>query len=108
MTPSNPVVAALIDAVNAGDRTAFFDLLTGDATLTDDGAERDLSEWCESNLFEANARLSPKREAMDGSRLIIDVHDDKWGEMTTYWDFTVDGDKIGRIDTGQAAAIGEI
>ncbi|MCH7232636.1 hypothetical protein L0U85_17520 [Glycomyces sp. L485] len=107
MTPSNPVVAALVDAVNSGDRTAFFDLLTGDATLTDDGVERDLSEWSEANLFEANARLIPTREAMGGSRLIVEINDDKWGEMTTYWDFTVDGDKIGRIDTGQAAAIGE-
>ncbi|GAB3644610.1 nuclear transport factor 2 family protein [Glycomyces tarimensis] len=107
MRPSNPIVAALIDAVNAGDRTAYFDLVTGDAALTDDGSERDLAEWSETNLFEANARLTPTRESMGGSRLIVEVHDDKWGEMTTYWDFTVDGDKIGRIDTGQAAAIGE-
>ncbi|WP_026922320.1 hypothetical protein [Glycomyces arizonensis] len=107
MRPSNPVVAALVDAVNAGDRTAFYDLLTGDAALTDDGVARDLAEWCDANLFDADARLTPEREALDGSRLIVAVRDDKWGEMTTYWDFTVDGDKIGRIDTGQAAAIGE-
>ena len=107
MEPSNPIVASLIRAVNAGDRTAFYDLLTGDATLTDDGTERDLAAWCDSNLFDSNARLTPKRESREGSRLIVDIHDDKWGDMTTYWDFTVDGDKIGRIDTGQAAAIGE-
>ncbi|WP_026931130.1 hypothetical protein [Glycomyces tenuis] len=107
MTPSNPTVAALVDAVNAGDRTAFYALLTGDAVLTDDGVARDLAEWCDSNLFDADARLTPQRETMGGSRLIVAVHDDKWGDMTTYWDFTVDGDKIGRIDTGQAAAIGE-
>ncbi|HEU5126360.1 MAG TPA: hypothetical protein VFU12_00090 [Glycomyces sp.] len=107
MTPSNPVVAALVDAVNAGDRTAFYDLLTGDAVLTDDGTARDLTAWCDANLFAAAARLTPQREEPDGSRLIIAIHDEKWGDMTTYWDFTVEGDKIGRIDTGQAAAIGE-
>lgn len=107
MTPSNPTVAELIEAINAGDRTAFYDLLAGDAVLTDDGVARDLVEWCDSNLFDADARLTPQRETGDGSRLIVAVHDDKWGDMTTYWDFTVDGGKIDRIDTGQAAAIGE-
>jgi hypothetical protein len=39
---ADPVVRRLVEAVNAGDRDAFFGLLTEDATMSDDGSERDL------------------------------------------------------------------
>ena len=34
----------------------------------------------------------------------VDGVDDTWGQMSTYWRFQVTGDKISRIDTGQARA----
>jgi ketosteroid isomerase-like protein len=45
--PSNPVVKRFVDALNAGDREAFFAVLTPDATMSDDGSERGLREWTE-------------------------------------------------------------
>ena len=39
--PSNPVVRRFVAALNAGDRPAFFAVLTSDATMSDDGAHGD-------------------------------------------------------------------
>jgi hypothetical protein len=41
---SDPAVRDLVKAINAGDRDAFYAALTDDATMSDDGAERNLSE----------------------------------------------------------------
>jgi hypothetical protein len=35
-------------------------------------------------------------------RLVAAINDDTWGEIPTFWRFQVTGDKISRIDTGQA------
>ena len=40
---TEPAVRALIAAINAGDREAFFAALTPDATMSDDGTDRDLA-----------------------------------------------------------------
>ena len=39
---ADPVVRKFVEAVNAGDRDAFFALLTENATMSDDGSDRDL------------------------------------------------------------------
>jgi hypothetical protein len=53
MEPSNPVIKRFVTALNASDKTAFFDLLTPDATMSDDGTERDLREWTEREIQRA-------------------------------------------------------
>jgi hypothetical protein len=40
----DPAVRGLVMAINAGDRDAFYAALTDDATMSADGAERNLSE----------------------------------------------------------------
>ena len=42
---SEPAVQALIAAINDGDRRAFLAALTPDATMSDDGTDRDVAEW---------------------------------------------------------------
>jgi hypothetical protein len=39
---TDPVVRQFVEAANAGDREAFFALLTPNASMSDDGTERDL------------------------------------------------------------------
>ena len=39
---TDPVVRQFVGAVNAGDRDAFFALLTPNASMSDEGTERDL------------------------------------------------------------------
>lgn len=98
----NPVVGSLVKAINDGDRQGFLDLLTPDATLTDDGSERDLTDWIDKEIFTVHGRMVVERQDDDGLRLRARFRNDTWGEMTTVWRFRLSGDKISRIDTGQA------
>ncbi|MDG4858452.1 nuclear transport factor 2 family protein [Streptomyces sp. T-3] len=104
MTPqsSNPAVQALIAAINANDREAFRAALTPDATMSDDGTDRDLDDWTEREIFSANGHMEIETQAQDGLSLVARFRNDTWGEMRTRWQFTVDGDKVSRFDTGQA------
>lgn len=97
---SDPAVRALVSAINAGDRDAFFAALTPDATMSDDGTERDLSAWVDKEIFSANGRMEV--ESDDGRALVANYSNDTWGAMRTRWSFTVSDGKISRFETGQA------
>ncbi|MBW8485374.1 nuclear transport factor 2 family protein [Actinomadura parmotrematis] len=101
-TPSDPAVRALVAAINAGDRDAFLAVLTPDATLSDDGTDRDLGDWIDREIFDAHGRFALLGERADGLALTARFRNDTWGEMRTAWRFTRSGDKISRIETGQA------
>jgi hypothetical protein len=103
---SEPVVRQFIDVVNAGDRDAFFALLTEGATMSDDGSERDLKEWVDRELFSADGRMEVESQSDDGRSLIVNVTNSTYGTMRTHWEFTVEGDKVARFETGQAPAGG--
>ena len=102
--PSNPAVRRLVAAINDGDRDAFLATLTPDATLTDDGNLRSLTDWIDREVFSVHGHLTVEDEEEDGLRLLARYRNDTWGEMSTFWRFQVTGDKISRIDTGQARA----
>ena len=46
--------------------------------------------------------MNVERGEEDGLYLLARYRNDTWGEMPTFWRFQVRGDKISRIDTGQA------
>ena len=85
-------------------RDAFLAMLTPDATLTDDGHPRSLRDWIDREIFSANGHMSVEHEDEDGLYLLARYSNDTWGEMQTFWRFQMTGDKISRIDTGQARA----
>lgn len=99
---SNPVVRRLVAAINGGDRDAFMAVLTPDAVLTDDGSPRPLGAWVDREIFSVNGHLTVEREEEGGLRLLARYRNDTWGEMSTFWRFEVDGERISRIETGQA------
>jgi hypothetical protein len=99
---SNPVVRRFVAAVNAGDRLAFFDLLTPSATMSDDGSERDLAQWAEREIFSSNGRMEVASESDDGLSLIANYSNSTWGAMRTRWRFKLSGERIARFETGQA------
>ncbi|ARZ71341.1 hypothetical protein SMD11_5765 [Streptomyces albireticuli] len=99
---SDPAVRALVDAINANDRRAFQAALTADATMSDDGSDRDLQEWSEKEIFSSGGHMDVESEAEDGRSLVARYRNDTWGEMRTAWRFTVDGGKVSRFETGQA------
>ncbi len=97
-----PVVARLIDALNAGDREAFFAELTSDATMSDDGTDEDLAQWADREIFLSHGQLHVESTSNHGLSVIGQYRNDTWGDMRTRWDFTVVNGKIRRFETGQA------
>ncbi|MFJ3926652.1 nuclear transport factor 2 family protein [Streptomyces sp. NPDC090022] len=100
---SDPTVAALVAAVNAHDKDGFLALLTPDATMSDDGSDRDLQEWIDKEIFDSAGHMDVQTESDGGRSLVVNYRNDAWGEMRTAWRFTVtDGGRISRFETGQA------
>lgn len=99
---TNPAVRALVEAINGGDREAFLATLAPGAVLTDDGTERILADWIDKEIFTVNGQLTVERLDEDGLGMLARFRNDTWGEMSTRWRFEVSGDKISRIETGQA------
>lgn len=99
---SDPTVRAFVEAVNAHDREAFMALLTPDATMSDDGSERDLVDWIDREIFTTRGHMDIVTESTEGRELVADYRNDTWGSMRTAWRFTVQGGKVSRFETGQA------
>jgi hypothetical protein len=99
---TDPAVQAVIAAVNAGDREAFFAALAPGATMSDDGTDRAVAGWADREIFSTAGHLDVI-EARDGGRsLIAGYRNSRWGEMRTRWAFTVTGGRVSRFETGQA------
>jgi len=99
---NDPAVAAFVAAVNAGDKDAFFATLTDDATMSDDGSERDLAAWTDKEIFSSSGRMEVDRVSPDGHTLEVTYTNSTWGSMRTRWAFTVRDGKVSRFETGQA------
>jgi hypothetical protein len=99
---SEPAVRALVAAVNANDRDAFFAALAPGATMSDDGTERNLEEWVDREIFSSNGHMDVESESDDGRSLVAEYSNSTWGAMRTRWSFTVEGGRISRFETGQA------
>ncbi|MFK4146640.1 nuclear transport factor 2 family protein [Streptomyces sp. NPDC004065] len=100
---SDPAVRAFVNAVNSHDREGFLHLLAPGATMSDDGAERDLAEWIEQEIFSTHGHMEVDNESNGGRCLLARYRNDTWGEMRTRWSFVVTDDgRISRFETGQA------
>ncbi|POX36681.1 hypothetical protein C3486_32235 [Streptomyces sp. Ru73] len=98
----DPVVAKFVEALNAGDSNELLGLLTPNATMSDDGVDRDPDSWLQSEAFGSDGRMDVESIADGGTALVANFTNDRWGAMRTFWRFTVSGDKISRFETGQA------
>ncbi|MFD3700622.1 nuclear transport factor 2 family protein [Streptomyces sp. NPDC058646] len=100
---SDPAVRAFVTAVNDGDRQAFEANLAPDATMSDDGSDRELHQWADKEIFSSGGHMDVRSESEDGRRLVVGYRNDTWGEMLTSWQFFVGSDGlISRFETGQA------
>lgn len=99
---TDPAVRAFVTAINAGDQDAFRAALAPDATMSDDGTDRDLADWTDREIFSSRGRMNVQSETGDGLGLVAEFSNDTWGTMRTAWRFTVDGGRITRFETGQA------
>lgn len=99
---NDAAVLTLIEAINRGDRDAFFAVLSEDATLSDDGTERDLATWVDREIFESNGHLDVETATDEGRSLVARYRNDTYGTMRTRWRFDVRDGKVTRIEAGQA------
>ncbi|WP_406276037.1 nuclear transport factor 2 family protein [Nocardia sp. NBC_00881] len=98
----DPTVQEFVDALNANDQERLFAVLTEDATMSDDGVERKLAQWTESEIFGSNARMQVESVGDGGTELLADYTNSRWGSMRTSWRFTIRDGRISRFETGQA------
>ncbi|WP_278265704.1 nuclear transport factor 2 family protein [Nocardia sp. AG03] len=98
----DPVVEAFVDALNTQDTDRFYGVLTEDATMSDDGVERNLAQWTEAEIFSANGHLVVESVDDDGLALTADYTNSRWGSMRTTWRFVLRDGLISRFETGQA------
>ncbi|WP_424212042.1 nuclear transport factor 2 family protein [Streptomyces sp. BI20] len=100
---SDPAVRAFVAAVNAQDKPGFLGLLTPDATMSDDGSERDLLQWVDREVFGVGGHMDVVSEGDAGRTLVVDYRNDTWGSMRTAWRFHVTPQGlVERFETGQA------
>lgn len=101
---TNAVVRAAIETMSARDREGWLKLFAHDATLTDDGTERGVIEWSDSELFGSDRAYLKSIDWLEDGGLTIygKFHSDRWGEFDTFMRFQLHGDWITRLDVGQA------
>ncbi|MFI6362447.1 nuclear transport factor 2 family protein [Nocardia sp. NPDC050630] len=98
----DPTVQEFVAALNDSDQDRFYALLTDDATMSDDGVERNLVQWTDSEIFGSNGRMNVESVGDNGTELVADYTNSRWGSMRTAWRFIVRDGKISRFETGQA------
>lgn len=98
----DPTVRAVLTAINAGDRAAFMAALAPDATMSDNGSDRDLEQWIDREIFTVNGHIEVESASDHGRSFVASYRNDTWGEMRTTWHFTVVDGKVQRMQTGPA------
>ncbi|MEV4238673.1 MULTISPECIES: nuclear transport factor 2 family protein [unclassified Nocardia] len=98
----DPTVQEFVAALNDSDQDRFYAILTDDATMSDDGVERNLVQWTDSEIFGSNGRMNVESVGDNGTELVADYTNSRWGSMRTAWRFIVHDGKISRFETGQA------
>lgn len=100
---TNATVKKAIDALQAADSKAWFDLFTADAALYDDGNKMNFKSFFEKALGHERFTSIDKVEN-NGLDLYGKFHSDQWGDFKTYFKFHINADgKINRLDIGQAS-----
>jgi hypothetical protein len=99
---SDPAVRAFVAALNAHDEEALLHTLTPDATMSDDGSDRDLRKWLDNEVFASRGHMDVEKETDGGRSLVARYRNDTSGEMRTAWRFTVEDGRVSRFEAGQA------
>jgi hypothetical protein len=100
---TNPIVKKAIDALQAGDKNAWFALFTADAELFDDGHKMNFKSFFDKALGHERFTTIDKVEN-NGLDLYGRFHSDQWGDFKTYFRFIINAEgRINRLDIGQAS-----
>src|SRR5690606_29036857 len=98
----HPAVKKAIEALQAGDKAAWFALFTADAVLYDDGRKMDFRSFFDKALGHERFTAIDKVE-QDGLAVYGSFHSDQWGDFKTYFIFRPGENGLFiRLDIGQA------
>jgi hypothetical protein len=99
---TNALVKDAIDALQAGDKKAWFALFTNDAQLFDDGHKIDFKSFFEKALGHERFTSIDKIEDA-GLSIYGKFHSDQWGNFKTYFKFHVAANnQFSKLEIGQA------
>ncbi|MDJ1484951.1 hypothetical protein QNI16_30910 [Cytophagaceae bacterium YF14B1] len=99
---TNTIVRKAIEALQTGDKMAWFPLFTEQAELFDDGHSLNFKNFFEQALGHERFTSIDKVEN-NGLDIYGKFHSDQWGDFKTYFKFRINADgKINRLDIGQA------
>lgn len=100
---TNPTVKKAIEALQTGDKKAWFDLFTADVELFDDGHKMNFKSFFDKALGHERFTHIDKVEN-NGLDLYGRFHSDQWGNFKTYFRFIINPEgKISRLDIGQVS-----
>jgi ketosteroid isomerase-like protein len=104
LTPiSNPTVRRALEALQAGDKAAWYACFTPDATFTDDGKRMDFRSFFDNAFTHKEKFLEIDTVADGGKHIHGKFYAGQWGTFRVFFKFHVDGGgAIERLDIGQA------
>lgn len=100
---SNPTVKSAIDALQANDKTAWYNHFTADAIFTDDGRTLNLKSFFDNAFNHKEKFLTFDKIENEGKDITGNFFAGQWGTFKVFFKFHVnDEGKITRLDIGQA------
>lgn len=97
---SNPIVKAAITAWQNRYAETWKSLFTADAELFDDGSPRDFASF--NKDIGREYFISIDKVENRSLNIYGEFHSDKGGNFKAYFKFKIKGEKITRLDVGQA------
>jgi len=102
---TNEIVKQAIDALQAGDKTAWYTLFTEDPEFTDDGNKRDFRTFFD-NAIGREYFLSIDEITDNGRSIVGDFNAGQWGTFKVYFRFHLNtANRINRLDIGQVSKL---
>lgn len=100
---TNPSIRAAFDALQAGDKTAWFAQFTVDAELIDDGQSLDFKTFFEKAIGNEKF-VSIDDIAQNGTEIIGTIETEQWGSFKAYFRFHLNAEgKLNKLEIGNAA-----
>lgn len=101
---TSPVIRAAFDALQAGDKAAWFAQFTADAELVDDGRALDFVSFFEKAIG-TEKFVSIDEIAHNGTEIVGTIETEQWGSFKAFFRFYLDTQgKISKLEIGNAAS----
>ncbi|MCW5877319.1 MAG: hypothetical protein KIS80_00455 [Anaerolineales bacterium] len=98
----HPSIQAAFEALQAGDKAAWFAQFSADAELLDDGQPLAFRPFFE-NAIGHERFVSIDAVSLDGHELIGTIETEQWGSFKAYFRFSLNAEgKLNKLEIGRA------